>query len=199
MRTTYSPEERKERKKQRDKEAYERNKESRLAKAKTYYEQNKDAVLNRNKNWQKSNRETVNKASNALRHKLRDTDPEAYKVMRRKHRQAYNSKPEVKAFWKARIIEKRKWVWDYKSTHPCSECNEPDPVVLQFHHVEKKAESIAAAVASHAWSLDRVRDEIDKCIVLCAHCHLRLHHAERVAMKVDEIGVTTKGHANQAK
>jgi hypothetical protein len=63
----------------------------------------------------------------------------------------------------------------YLRDHPCADCAEPDPVVLDFDHrpgVEKRFEIARAVNAStRAWSA--ILQEIAKCDVVCANCHRR--------------------------
>ena len=72
----------------------------------------------------------------------------------------------------------REFVITYKREHPCVMCGEPDPACLDFHHVDNKVESIGNAV-SRGWSVKRLTKEIDKCEVLCANCHRKLHANSR--------------------
>lgn len=59
--------------------------------------------------------------------------------------------------------------------HPCADCGETDPVVLDFDHrpgVQKRFEIARAVNAStRAWST--ILKEIAKCDVVCANCHRR--------------------------
>lgn len=64
-------------------------------------------------------------------------------------------------------------VWQYLSEHPCVDCGESDLVVLQFDHVRgTKLYDIADLIRNRA-SHKRMFDEIAKCDVRCANCHLR--------------------------
>jgi hypothetical protein len=60
---------------------------------------------------------------------------------------------------------------------------------LQFHHLnsEDKAFNISDAVRN-AVSLDRIKEEIEKCIVLCANCHAIRHYNMR-QNKRDSLGI----------
>lgn len=67
----------------------------------------------------------------------------------------------------------------YKSLHSCCLCKNNNPIVLQFHHVslENKKGNVTDLVRSHSWST--VIKEIEKCVVVCANCHLIIHEDMR--------------------
>lgn len=75
---------------------------------------------------------------------------------------------------KANRNRNRQYVWDYLSAHPCVDCSEADPIVLEFDHVSgvKKC-AVSQLVAHHEASLDTIYEEIQKCEVRCANCHRR--------------------------
>jgi len=56
--------------------------------------------------------------------------------------------------------------------HPCIDCGESDPVVLEFDHVAEKTAGIAALVTAGA-PLAVVDEEIARCQVVCVNCHRR--------------------------
>ena len=64
---------------------------------------------------------------------------------------------------------------DYLSTHPCIDCNESDPIVLDFDHRDSKTKkfNISRAVGGSHRGWDLIKREIDKCDVRCANCHRR--------------------------
>ncbi len=66
-------------------------------------------------------------------------------------------------------------VYNYLLHHPCVDCGEPDPIVLDFDHVRgvKTADVKRMTTGSHV-SLDRIMAEIAKCEVRCANCHRRV-------------------------
>jgi hypothetical protein len=61
----------------------------------------------------------------------------------------------------------------YLRDHPCATCGCPDRDVLVFHHVNPASKSFKVAGSLRAW--DKVLAEIDKCVVLCGNCHMRVH------------------------
>lgn len=54
----------------------------------------------------------------------------------------------------------------------CIDCGEGDIIVLHFDHLRDKKHSIANMIHS-AYSLDKLEEEISKCEVRCANCHIR--------------------------
>lgn len=55
---------------------------------------------------------------------------------------------------------------------PCADCGEHDPVVLEFDHVGPKTGDVGQLVRDGV-RLDRLKDEIAQCEVVCACCHRR--------------------------
>jgi len=68
-------------------------------------------------------------------------------------------------------IERWTFLIDYFRTHPCSDCAETDPLVLEFDHLGDKHFNISQALLSRPWPV--ILDEIAKCDVVCANCHRR--------------------------
>ena len=72
----------------------------------------------------------------------------------------------------------REYVLAYLLTHPCIECVESDPRVLEFHHRYGKDKAISELIAG-GYSIATIQAEIDKCDVLCANCHRKITVEER--------------------
>lgn len=66
-----------------------------------------------------------------------------------------------------------RYIRAYLLEHPCVDCGEADPVVLEFDHVRGvKAANVSSLVMSVV-SLTRLEAEVAKCDVRCANCHRR--------------------------
>jgi hypothetical protein len=72
---------------------------------------------------------------------------------------------------KAVVEERTLYLVAYLREHPCVDCGEDDPVVLEFDHLRDKKFAISAGLQSRPWQ--DVLDEIAKCEVVCANCHRR--------------------------
>jgi len=46
---------------------------------------------------------------------------------------------------------------------------------LIFHHLDPKKKSFGISMQGLTRSWDKIREEIDKCILLCANCHMEVH------------------------
>ena len=85
-------------------------------------------------------------------------------------------------------LEARRRRWEYLLAHPCVDCGERDPVVLEFDHRTDKRAAIVDLMRNHARWTD-VMAEIQKCEVRCANCHrrrtarTRRHYRELVQVK----------------
>lgn len=67
----------------------------------------------------------------------------------------------------------RQHVFDYLVSHPCIDCGETDPIVLEFDHRDRlsKRGSISRLMGQLTWAALEL--EIALCDVRCANCHRR--------------------------
>jgi hypothetical protein len=80
-----------------------------------------------------------------------------------------------------KTIEKcKKLVLEYLLKHPCVDCGECDPIVLEFDHTEGNKFGNIADIVGKALGLRRLKEEIAKCEVRCANCHRRITHKRRL-------------------
>jgi len=72
-----------------------------------------------------------------------------------------------------RIRTKQKLV-EYKGGS-CKECGYSKCVqALEFHHLDATQKDFS--ISGKSWSFERLKKEVDKCILLCNRCHTELHN-----------------------
>ena len=69
--------------------------------------------------------------------------------------------------------EKRRLMFEYLSIHPCVDCGESDPLVLEFDHVRGRKRLNVSDLLNRDYPWSTVLREIEKCEVVCANCHRR--------------------------
>jgi hypothetical protein len=69
------------------------------------------------------------------------------------------------------VAERSAFLVSFLRDHPCVDCGETDPIVLEFDHLRDKKFSIGAGIRERPWKA--VLDEMAKCEVVCANCHRR--------------------------
>ena len=82
--------------------------------------------------------------------------------------------------------EQRALISAYKKDHPCVDCGESDPVVLDLDHRDRatKKFNISDCTSKAKWGTKSLLAEIEKCDVRCANCHRRKTHKERNSIPV---------------
>ena len=76
------------------------------------------------------------------------------------------------SLWRRRLKQK---AIDYKGgcCQVCeyNKCNS----ALEFHHLDPSQKDFHLGQSGHTRAWDRVRIELDKCILLCSNCHKEVH------------------------
>lgn len=68
-------------------------------------------------------------------------------------------------------------VIEAKEHNKCAICEEQNPMILEFDHVDDKKENISWMVRQGV-SSDDIKSEISKCRILCCNCHRLKTHIE---------------------
>lgn len=99
-----------------------------------------------------------------------------YKKRWNKEYYSNNREKEI-ARTKKRRQELRKWFNEYKRSLKCCQCGENHPSCLEFHHknIKEKGFSLSDAIEQRCFSRKKIMVEMNKCMVLCANCHRKLH------------------------
>lgn len=99
----------------------------------------------------------------------------AQKKAQQKHFQKNKEKYKEQLY--ARRKRNLEYVLEVKKNNPCS-CGESHPACLDFHHRNEKDKDKGISHAVYYWGLERLKKEIEKCDVICANCHRKLHWVE---------------------
>lgn len=69
--------------------------------------------------------------------------------------------------------EVSQYIWSYLASHPCVDCGESDPVVLEFDHVRGEKVDAISTMIGRGFPFEQIKEEIEKCDVRCSNCHRR--------------------------
>jgi DNA-binding CsgD family transcriptional regulator len=76
--------------------------------------------------------------------------------------------------WRARA--KKKLV-EYKGGE-CGKCGYNKCLqALEFHHLDPKEKDFT--ISGKSWSFERLKNEVDKCILVCNRCHTEIHYLDK--------------------
>ena len=91
-------------------------------------------------------------------------------------RHCYANNIEYRASSKAagerRALRNHRFLYAYLRAHPCVDCGESNPLVLQFDHVTERTKS-NDVTGFIACSIARILKEIALCVVRCGNCHTK--------------------------
>jgi hypothetical protein len=118
----------------------------------------------RSRKWYRSNLKKARRLGRLQQRRWRKENPE-------------EARRRNAASWKKREAANKQIVLNWKRSHPCVDCGESDPIVLDAHHrnPRKKLFRLAAGVTRRP-PLE-IQAELRKCIALCSNCHRRRHAA----------------------
>ena len=133
---------------------------------KQYREDNQEEIKERDKKYYLENHDRKLE----YQKRRRELNPEYLKDYKQKHEK------EIKENATERREERRLYIDNYKLSKGCSICGyNKYAATLDFHHNGDKKFSLASSVG---WkrNLEEIKEEMGKCIILCANCHRELHH-----------------------
>lgn len=75
-----------------------------------------------------------------------------------------------------RRTEHAKKYEQYKNSLSCLVCGENEPSCLDFHHLDDSKKDFSVATRKYSTgNFEVTKNEMEKCVVLCANCHRKLH------------------------
>lgn len=105
------------------------------------------------------------------------------------HKSAYMEKyaDRVQARFQKRYQTVKEKVLQLRLNNPCMCCGESEPACLEFHHLDPSQKEFGVTSSSNR-SWDKMWEEIQKCVVLCANCHRKVHAG--LITLVDPVDIT---------
>jgi hypothetical protein len=77
------------------------------------------------------------------------------------------------------VIKRRKKVKQMAVAYKggvCQECGYHRCIdVLEFHHLDPKQKDFGIANKGYTRSWEKIKKELDKCVMVCANCHREIH------------------------
>ena len=94
-----------------------------------------------------------------------------------------NRVKEIKQYNQKKISKKNLIVefWKNELGGKCKKCNESRLHVLDFHHLEEnsKRTTVSELVQRFGNNNPLIKQEVEKCILLCSNCHRDFHYLEK--------------------
>ena len=85
-----------------------------------------------------------------------------------------------------RVENNKDFIKSHKEQSGCTDCGIKNPIVLQFHHTDESTKSFSISRGIRK-NISVIKEEISKCIVLCANCHILRHEVEKQKILVGEL------------
>lgn len=101
------------------------------------------------------------------------------KVVRTQERKDSN-KNYQKTWHSNRSLKIKQFIFNYLSTKSCIKCGVSDVLVLEFDHKNPKRKSfnLGKAFMDKDMTINKLKKEIAKCVVLCSNCHTHKTHEQ---------------------
>lgn len=72
--------------------------------------------------------------------------------------------------------QKLMWINSFKK-EGCIKCGDKRQYVLDFHHLDPNKKDFN--VSSGRYGYEKIKEEIEKCIILCRNCHSEFHYLKK--------------------
>jgi len=127
--------------------------------------------IEKRREYQKKHYSENSKKINKVRKRWRKNNPDKQKKYYEKYRER---KLKID---KQRREERGEFIDDYKLSKGCAICGyKKCASALVFHHDNNKDKEFdVSTVVKYGGNLNKIKNEINKCRVLCSNCHAELH------------------------
>lgn len=72
---------------------------------------------------------------------------------------------------KRTIKDNQRYIIELLTFYHCQDCGNKDVRVLEFDHVRGRKKDNVSKMVANGLSLETIKEEIDKCDIVCANCH----------------------------
>lgn len=150
---------------------------------KRYYEKNKEKMYQRQREWYHANKDRpeIKEMYQTANKRWREEHRDQYLASKRASSKRYydthkEEERERNRIKRARQVAHLMAIANEARSSGCLSCGETDVDVLEFHHVDpsQKKCSIAEMIRIKNPTEQELRDEISKCVVLCANHHRKV-------------------------
>jgi len=163
------------------KKYHQEHKEEEKEYSKQYRKDNPEKRKQSQEQWEKNNPEYNKQYYIKNREKIREDTNKYYQNNGEKMKEAMkqyneNNREKCNGYKKQHYRKKYKWIQDYKLSKGCAICGYNKCAnALEFHHNGDKSFLINTSCGK---SLEKMKEEIKKCTLLCSNCHRELHSKE---------------------
>lgn len=84
------------------------------------------------------------------------------------------NKEKAEVVYAQRRIDRQKFIDGLKT--PCMKCGEDRKYLIQFHHIDNDSKEFTIGDGWCYRSEENLKNEVNKCVCLCANCHFEFHH-----------------------
>lgn len=107
-------------------------------------------------------------------------DNEKWKA--RKREWYYRNKEKVKSRNRKNYRANKQFLIEYKESYPCLDCEIKYPYYVMDIDHRPDEEKTGVINQLRTWSLDRIKEEIAKCDLVCSNCHRIRTHARKAQL-----------------
>ena len=150
-----------------------KNKEKRREYDKKYRELNKEKKRDQNIKWREENKEKIRERRKEGDKRYREENKEKIREKRLEYYQLNNEK--IRKHQREYIKEKRAICLEYLGGK-CVKCGATER--LEFDHIKREGKKYSIA-RKLTYKFDNIKEELDKCQLLCVDCHKVKTKSER--------------------
>lgn len=102
------------------------------------------------------------------------------KNVRYKWGKSYEQQQAIRKAW----IAEKNLICLQRLRQGCSQCDEKDLVCLEFDHIDPLSKVACISLMRKNYTPEKLKIELNKCVVLCANCHKRRTAAQYGSWKL---------------